>query len=506
MDVQQLKLLAGRVRGLLEQYGTSLSHGQSLDLVAALAGLRNWPEVMAFPDRVAACGVDDVAVASLARRLQRQCGLVIGADVVAGALQAAAGVPARATQVWPGGPAPGVYVTDSQAAINALLAHYEEATDGALVYAERAGDHADGSIDLGESGLWSRGLDRVPSGTLLVVGPLEMTQQSWSESASRLEMACQRASSSGHRVAVLVDTPTPETMCNDLDLMARSCEPGAANTGAVLAGVVTDDGELQRRMPFARPLAPPPTTPSPATLEAVPATLLPALKRALAGRSTGLVVLGATARNDHPAIDLVAATLALTEHAGPVARIKPRNRSTPAKDMMVPDAVKALPFLPSIESAYAQGYRRLIVESGYTRTELLHDYGDRVLFITGVYGLDVGDVFLNVCRSGGFDRLCELLAQVVAVVGVGQIEAKGGMVQVSDLYLPIAGDLAADGDFKMVLDHMLRHRALRWEDELDELLAAKRVSVASVKKSFPRAFAVNDFLAARASRRPGMVG
>jgi hypothetical protein len=506
MDVQQLKLLAGRVRGLLEQHGASLSHGQSLDLIAALAGLRNWPEVMAFPDRVAVCEADGVAVARLARRLQHQCGLEIGTDVVAGALQAAAGAPAPATQIWPGGPRPGVYVTDSQAAINALLARYEEATDGALVYAERAGDHADGSIDLGESGLWSRGLDRVPSGTLLVVGPLELTQQSWSESASRLEMACLRAGSSGHRVAVLVDTPTPETMCNDLDLMVRSCGPEGADNGAVLVGVVTEDGELQRHVPFARPLAPPAVVPSAVILEAVPATLLPALRQALAGRKTGLVVLGATVRSEHPAIDLVAATIALTEHAGPAARIKPRNRGTPAKDMMVPDAVKALPFLPSIESAYAQGYRRLIVESGYTGTELLHDYGDEVLFIVGVHGLDVGDVFLNACRSGGFDRLRELLAQVVAVVGVGQIEGKGGVVQVSDLYLPSECDPAGDRDFERVLDHMLRNRVLRWEDELDELLAARRISVASIKKSFPRECAVNDFLATRAGRRPAMAG
>ena len=173
---------------------------------------------------------------------------------------------------------------------------------------------------------------------------------------------------------------------------------------------------------------------------------------------------------------------------------------------MVPDAVKALPFLPSIESAYAQGYRRLIVESGYTRTELLHDCGDKVLFIVGMHGLDVGDVFLNACRSGGFDRLRELLAQVVAVVGVGQIETKAGLVQVSDLYLSAEHDPAADDDFERVLDHMLRNRVLRWEDELDELLTAKRVSVASVKKSFPRAYAVNDFLTARAGRRPAMAG
>jgi len=45
-------MLAAVVRGLLQPSHPSVGHGQSLDLVAALPGLRNWPEVMAFPDRV----------------------------------------------------------------------------------------------------------------------------------------------------------------------------------------------------------------------------------------------------------------------------------------------------------------------------------------------------------------------------------------------------------------------------------------------------------------------
>ena len=54
MNVPQLKLLAGLVRGLLEQHNVPIGYSQSLDVIAALPGLRNWPEVMAFPDRVVA--------------------------------------------------------------------------------------------------------------------------------------------------------------------------------------------------------------------------------------------------------------------------------------------------------------------------------------------------------------------------------------------------------------------------------------------------------------------
>ena len=70
MDVQQLKLLAGRVRGLLEQSNHPLGHNQSLDLIAALPGLRSWPEVQAFPDRVASCTLDAASAGRLAFRLK----------------------------------------------------------------------------------------------------------------------------------------------------------------------------------------------------------------------------------------------------------------------------------------------------------------------------------------------------------------------------------------------------------------------------------------------------
>jgi len=43
--------------------------------------------------------------------------------------------------IWSGGPRPGVNITTEQKHINALLAAYVEATDGALMYAKRAGSH-----------------------------------------------------------------------------------------------------------------------------------------------------------------------------------------------------------------------------------------------------------------------------------------------------------------------------------------------------------------------------
>src|SRR5581483_7984968 len=239
MEIPQLKLLAAGVRQLLKQSQHEIGHNQSLDLIAAIPGLRNWPEVQAFPDRVAAAQLNEDAASRLAFRLNKKFNLGTSSAALLDALQPAA--PARADlapQIWPTGPAPGVYVTDSESAITALLERYEEATDGAVVYAEAAGSGWPASIDLGEGGLWSDGLERVPSGTLLVVGPVGLNQQMWNEESVRLAMACRRAYESRHRVAVLVHTPSPWAMCEDVNLMVNSARDD--NLAAeILVGVVT---------------------------------------------------------------------------------------------------------------------------------------------------------------------------------------------------------------------------------------------------------------------------
>jgi hypothetical protein len=189
MDVPQLKLLAGLVRALLEQHNVPVGHSQSLDLIAALAGLRNWPEVNAFPDRVAACNLDQGSSSRLAYRLK-------------------------------------------------------------------------------------------------------------------------------------------------------------SKHGVELTGIVDDDGDLKLRHPFAGTPPAPLMIASDAPLDVVPPSVLPDLRLALSRRSTGILTFGCSVLVEHRAIDLIAAMLPLTESVGPAARIKPRNHGTPAKDMMVPDAVKVLPFLP----------------------------------------------------------------------------------------------------------------------------------------------------------------
>lgn len=500
MDVQQLKLLAGRIRGLLEHANVTVTHNQALDLSGALVGLRNWPEVQAFPARVAGADLDLAAAGRLAYRLEKRHSVQLSREELLDALRP----PASATreeflpQVWPAGPKPGVYVTTSQEHINALLAAYDEATDGHLVYAERAGNHWQGSIDLGEDGLWSAGMERLPSGTLLVVGPVELNQQSWSDVATRLEMACLHVQVSGHRVAVLVKTDTPDTLFHDLDLMVRMKEPEGDDTHEALVGVVTESGDLVERTPYVTPLPAPEVRRSEAPLDALPPKSLPFLQKAFERRKTGFLLVGSSEIEEHWAAELVNALLPLTDFAGPAARIKPRRRSTPAKDWNVPDAMKALPFLPSIESAYSLGYRRMVINPGYTDGELLMQYGDEVLFIGGAYGSSVDDVFASGLRYRGLDQAKEALATLVAVLSVTSLKTPKLNVGLADMYIPDGREPTGADKFSAVLTLLREDRVLRCEDELTELLDQKRVTPTAVKKAVERTKWVTELLADRA--------
>lgn len=154
MDTQQLKLLASRLGDLLAQNHHPIKHGQALDLVAAIPGLRNWPEVIAFPDRVAGSELSEIAGQRLTRRIAEKLGITL--DTKALIVEPARAAPAKNAPrlaLWPDGPAAGIYVTTSQAAIDVAIRRYDDATEGAPLYAERAGFNAEGTIDLGDDGV-----------------------------------------------------------------------------------------------------------------------------------------------------------------------------------------------------------------------------------------------------------------------------------------------------------------------------------------------------------------
>lgn len=481
MDIPQLKLLAGRVRGLLQRSSAIIGHSQALDLVAALPGLRNWPEVVAFPERVAATELDGVAARRLAFRLKKSMALEVAPHDLLLALAPEHGPQRTVLQIWPGGPPAGVYVTASAKSIEALMARYEEATDGGVVYAERVGAAGEGSIDLGEYGLWSPGIDRLPSGTLLLVGPIELDQGSWGDAAERVSMACLHALNSDHRVAILVETPTPERLTQDIVLLARTGSDEATDAYTALQGTISEDGALVPQRPFAEDHPPPRPTPAIAGPGALPTAVREKLRDALAAHTSGIVLFGSSEITDHTAIDHVADALCLTDHAGPAARIMPRHRSTPAKDWQVPDAVKALPYLPSIASAYAQGFRRMVITPHYLKGSDLINYED-VLFLGGTYGHEVHSIAVKLAVWGRADEE-DLLNRLLAVHGWFQVQSRHGAVGVSDLFIRSKERAPSGAKYEDHERFLRSNRACCWEAELRSLLDGRVVTPAQVRKA-----------------------
>ena len=468
MDIQQMKLLAARVRALLQQANCTINHGQALDLTAALPGLRNWPEVQSFPDRLTTTQLDATSLGRLAFRLQKRCNVTFTREELLAALdpQARPDLP----QIWPLGPAPGVYLTTEQAAINALLERFEEASDGALVYAERAGSHWAGSIDLGEGGLWSSGLQRVPSGTLIVVGPLDFEQSSWEDSAQRLVTSCYKAYLDGHRVAVLINTPTPERMCEDAFLMVRS-DPDADGLEESLCGIVTDEGELEERKPFQRPASHRAFTSArqhAPRSSAIPERAREVLHKALRDHDHGVLIVGSGEISEQSQMELAEAALTLTEHCGPAARIMPRTRSTYSKYWDVPAAIAELPFLPSIQSAYDQGFRRMVLYGNYNDAEVMLAHPD-VLYISAGWGCYASELLLQSSRRSRREER-DLLECVRAILAVVPLSGDQPEIAMCDLYVQPQQLPPPDAKYTEVMKFIEAQRVIQWEQEFTDLV------------------------------------
>lgn len=97
MDVNFMKQLAKRLLAYLQpQLGPAFKLGHAQDLIAALSGLRRWPEVQAFPDKVAGTELTLETVHRLCRRIEERFKTQVAAEDLLDALSAeAAPVTAR---------------------------------------------------------------------------------------------------------------------------------------------------------------------------------------------------------------------------------------------------------------------------------------------------------------------------------------------------------------------------------------------------------------------------
>lgn len=495
MDAQILKGLAEPLRAYLASHDLTIKHGHALDLLAALPGLRNWPEVLAFPARVAEARLDDRAIARLIGRLKVKHGVAVTPKALERALLSERAPERMATTIWPDGPMPGLYVATSEEAVDAAIRRYQAATDSALTYTEGLGADSGSAINLGDSGLFSPGLSRLPSGTLLVLGPLLLVQESWRDHSDRMICASNLVQDASVRVIVLVETPQPANLHRDIDLLLRLDIDDPQEVVTDVLGIVTEDGEMLVKEPFVDRHALLPAAQTFTTTRQLPEALSRALEEGVRRRPFGCVVLG-TGFFATEAKGLLEATIPLTDHAGPAARVIANDRIGYGGEAPLSEYFRGLPVLPSIESAHAHGYRRIIIERpDLSSVQAMAPYTrDTCFLVEASAACDVETVWSRLYVEH-WANSCPPDA-IVALLAVQFVKTKRETLAICDAYigsgLPGASSIM-DDEFS---DQLLHHRFLRWQDQAVDLLSAGRVSVQQLKKSL-RHPGLEEFLSAR---------
>ena len=489
MDASHLHFVAGRICDWLAfKYHVTLKHGHALDCVAAIPGLRNWPEVHAFPERIAQLTTDDFGRDGC-ERLQERIKSKTGIDVRAldplqfrdlgDLLTETWYQPMPMADLWPEGPPNGMYLTQSKDAARAAIARFEVAYPNTIMYAEDPEFHGDGVVALGEDGIFSAGMERVPPGTLFVLGPLVLTEESWSDCRDRLRAAIDLPG----RVVVLFDTPQPEYLFDDAMLLLQE-EVELFRFEEVLCrlrGTVTKDGKLADQSPLGVGRR------TPKALVLNPSRVLPqalgkTLECGIARRQHGFVVLGGR-EEKRSRFHLLESALPYTNYAGPAARILTDDRHGYDGDPPLSTAFAGLPVFPSVESAYRSGYRRMVIERPYAARESLLRYADDVCFLlSGGVTWQASDMLLRAVDHSQ-QEAPQIASKIVAVLAIGEIEGAKSAFEVYDALPALLTVPAPDLGFTALEQLIEGQRSVRWEDQLADLLDAGSVTLQEAKKS-----------------------
>lgn len=483
MDIEHLRLRADALRHFLAGRKFTLSHNQALDFLAAAAGLRNWPEVNAFPDKVAAASMDERAAARLAKRILTKGGPAVQAQELLQLL-----LPEKVQlrlAVWEEGPPPGIYVTLDAEAVAAAIGHYAAGSHDSLFFTSGMGWVEGNAIDLGDQGIFSAGLQRAPTGTLVVM-QLSIGAGRWEDLKDRMTAAW-NAAAAGMRVIVACSTPTPDSLYSDVSLLTHTQgEPGPDETNW-LSGIVTSNGELRQQSPFvpARPAAPAISTLPPSKLS-LPDSVATFLEEALAGRKTGIVVAGMLADvGENQPLEVIAAMLPRLAKIGAIGRI-PRHNPYDGQHE-VPDAVAVAPVYASVESAIAAGCAVIVFDMAfYDETQEILQCIDQALFVVGVKALSVGRGISTVLPAA--ERMPALVDHVTAAICTGKVRGKASKPMTWDMYIRVEGLVARSGQRKKPqdLEAMFEAaRVVRREDQIAQWLADGVVTEKSVAKDYP---------------------
>lgn len=242
MNAEQLKELAGRARRALAKTGIEITHAQSLDLIAAVAGLRNWPEVKSFPDRVAETVFGEASARRVAYRASNTHGCTEGPRWWHQQLlpRSRRGEPAPLV-VWPGGPPAGVYLASSMKSAELAIDEYADATDGALHYGEPF-HRTDDAIPLQEYGIHTDAVTRLPSGTLVTAGVDFRDPANRTTAVRCLTQTAYLALEHRLRCILVVATDQLKTVWQDARQLVEETRAPGSDIENGIVGVISEEG------------------------------------------------------------------------------------------------------------------------------------------------------------------------------------------------------------------------------------------------------------------------
>ena len=494
MDRVQLISLASRVSSLLARRGCWLTHGRSLDLVAHVLGFSAWYEVGACAARSGEIIARELDLTRLREFIKESLGVWIELVQLRSALS---GNPCPAQpRLWRTGPPPGIYVTPSWDAANAAVARYTTDTGGADCYADNHLTRSANVVALGQScpwqsdtGIFATRLHQAPSGTLIVIGPIRLTQFDWIWVAEKVHEACRLVLACGHRVILVIETPREDLLRGDLALTLKSGDYDARYAESALRGTVGAEGALTEVAPFRESRSRPVFTRVPAAQELVPEALRLLLDIALKRRRRGLLVVSGRRSSVERELMFKAALLA-TCHEGPVALVLSSYDGEIEEHLEVASAdsdpklrrsrrFPYLPLFPSVASAYESGYRRIACWGDLADGDLLK-YVNDVCFVICAHGAEAKEAFSLGTGAGQHASLWDLLEGVIAVLSWGTLRGKRGRFPIYDAYVPTRDPIDRNLH-EAVWEGLHAHRQLRWEQQVHSLLAAGEVSCEDVR-------------------------
>jgi hypothetical protein len=457
-------------------------------------GFSGWYQLDSAPLWPSDVGSHEINLGRLVRGIMQTTGVHIDQSALRSAL-ASAPLPIQPT-LWREGPPAGIYVTDSWDAANAAVARYTSDTGGADCYSDNNRTRSLNVVALGRSHPWQGGsgvfatrLHLAPNGTLIVLGPVNLAQFDWESEAERMHEACRLALERGHRIIAVVRTPRADVLRSDVVLTLRSGDYDVEYLDGAFRGVVDQDGQCIGVVPFCERRPKPISIKGFAPDRELPDELASLLAIALGRRRRGFLVLGGGRLSVEREL-LFMAALKATENEGPVALVfgsfdheVEENLETTSdkggKTIMRSKRFPLLPLFPSIESAYASGYRRIACWGDFGECDL-GQYADQVCFVICVNCCEAREAFSVGTGAGQHASRWNILDGVIAVLSWGTLYGRKGTFPLYDAFVP-SGVPIERYRYEAVWDGLKAHRQLQWEQQVSALLAAGQVTAEDVR-------------------------